>query len=191
MDTRGRGAGRGRRTAAELAHRDEHSIEFQVLYLQHRLGARPVKIVPILCGGFSALLDEGITPREDEQVERFVAALREAERTHGGATLYVGAIDLSHVGPRFDPREPKLDERTRAEVEREGPRRARRRASGATPRAGSRPSPGTTTPRASAASRPRTCCCALPSPAPAALLRYQQSDEPDGSMVSTAAMVWP
>ena len=26
---------------------------------------------------------------------------------------------------------------------------------------------------------------------PGRLLRYQQSDEPDGSMVSTAAVVWP
>jgi len=32
----------------------------------------------------------------------------------------------------------------------------------------------------------RTC-----DPGPGRLLRYQQSDEPDGSMVSTAAMVWP
>jgi AmmeMemoRadiSam system protein B len=41
----------------EIAHRDEHSIEFQALYLRRRLGERPVRIVPILVGGFHALLD--------------------------------------------------------------------------------------------------------------------------------------
>ena len=100
----------------ELAHRDEHSIEFQVLYLQRRLGARRVKLVPILCGGFHGLLDDGLTPRQDEAIEKFLTALRAAERWHGGPTLYVAAIDLSHVGPRFDPREGKLDDRTRQEV---------------------------------------------------------------------------
>ena len=31
----------------ELAHREEHSIEFQLLYLQHRLRGRPFTLVPI------------------------------------------------------------------------------------------------------------------------------------------------
>src|SRR5262245_54628799 len=48
----------------ELVHRDEHSIEFQVLYLQRRLGSRPWTLVPILCGGFHRLLDDRKAPRE-------------------------------------------------------------------------------------------------------------------------------
>ncbi len=173
---------------AELAHRDEHSIEFQALYLQRRLGSRPVKIVPILCGGFGALLDQGIAAREDEQVERLVAALRDAERRHGGATVYVGAIDLSHVGPRFG--EPKLDERTRAEVEEKD--RAALAAAGQGDAEGWF--------QAIAAHDDSTHICGFAptylvlracGPGPGRLLRYQQSDEPDGSMVSTAAMVWP
>ena len=175
---------------AELAHRDEHSIEFQALYLQRRLGSRPVKIVPILCGGFGALLDEGITAREDEQVERFVAALRDAERQHGGATVYVGAIDLSHVGPRFDPREPKLDQRTRAEVEEKD-----RAALAAAARGDAE---GWFEAIAAHDDSTRICGFAPTylllracGPGAGRLLRYQQSDEPDGSMVSTAAMVWP
>jgi MEMO1 family protein len=179
---------------AELAHRDEHSIEFQALYLQRRLGTRPVKIVPILCGGFGALLDQGITAREDEQVERFVAAMRDAERKHGGATVYVGAIDLSHVGPRFG--DPKLDERTRAEVEEKD------RAALAAAQRGD--AEGWFQAIAGHDDSTRNCgfaptylvlrMCGTPAgeaSAPGRLLRYQQSDEPDGSMVSTAAMVWP
>jgi len=172
----------------ELAHRDEHSIEFQALYLQRRLGSRPVKLVPILCGGFSALLDQGITAREDEQVERFVAALRDAERKHGGATVYVGAIDLSHVGPRFG--DPKLDERMRAEVEEKD------RAALAAARQGD--AEGWFQAIAGHDDSTHICgfaptCLLLRTcePGPGRLLRYQQSDEPDGSRVSTAAMVWP
>jgi AmmeMemoRadiSam system protein B len=161
-----------------------------------------VKIVPILCGGFGALLDEGITPREDERVERLVAALQVAEQQHGGATVYVGAIDLSHVGPRFDPREPKLDERTRAEVEEKD------RAALAAAQRGD--AEGWFQAIAGHDDSTRNCgfaptylmlrACGAPAgarqeggsgPGPGRLLRYQQSDEPDGSMVSTAAMVWP
>jgi MEMO1 family protein len=178
----------------ELAHRDEHSIEFQALYLQRRLGARPLKIVPILCGGFHDLLDDGRTPRQDEAIEKFLAALRAAERWHGGATLYVGAIDLSHVGPRFDPREGKLDERMRAEVE------ARDRA--ALDAAARGDADGWFATIAEHDDSTRICGFAPTylllraaggdaGPGPGRLLRYQQSEEPDGSMVSTAAMVWP
>ena len=173
---------------AELAHRDEHSIEFQVLYLQRRLGTRPVKIVPILCGGFGAMLDEGIMAREDERVERFVGALQAAEQKHGGATVYVGAIDLSHVGPRFG--DPKLDDRTRQEVE--GKDRA------ALAAAAQGDAEGWFQAIAGHDDSTRICGFAPTylllracNPGAGRLLRYQQSDEPDGSMVSTAAVVWP
>jgi len=34
-----------------LSHRNEHSIEFQVIFLQHLFGAESgPKIVPVLCG---------------------------------------------------------------------------------------------------------------------------------------------
>ena len=174
----------------ELAHRDEHSIEFQALYLQRRLGARPVKVVPILCGGFGALLDQGVAAREEDRVNRLVAALQEAERRHGGATVYVGAIDLSHVGPRFDPREGRLDDRTRGEVEQKD-----RAALAAAERGDAE---GWFEAIAGHDDSTRICGLSptyvlLRTVAPGAgrLLRYQQSDEPDGSMVSTAAMVWP
>jgi MEMO1 family protein len=173
---------------AELAHRDEHSIEFQALYLQRRLGARPVKIVPILCGGFNALLDQGITAREDEQVERFVAALRDAERKHGGATVYVGAIDLSHVGPRFG--DPKLDERTRTEVE-EKDRAALAAAQQGDAEGWFQAIAGHDDSTHICGFAPTYLLLRACEPGAGRLLRYQQSDEPDGSMVSTAAMVWP
>ena len=173
---------------AELAHRDEHSIEFQALYLQRRFGSRPVRMVPILCGGFTELLQEGKTPREDPRVERFVEALQAAEQRHGGATVYLAAVDFAHVGPRFG--EPKLDERTRHEVEEKD------RAALAAAQKGD--AEGWFEAIASHQDSTRVCgltptylLLRAAQPGTGRLLRYQQSDEPDGSMVSVAAVVWP
>ena len=56
----------------ELVHRAEHSIEFQVVWLQYVLGKeRPFSIVPILVGSFHDHLQRGIDPIEDPQVRRF------------------------------------------------------------------------------------------------------------------------
>lgn len=89
----------------ELAHRLEHSIEFQVVFLQYLLGERrDVSIVPILVGSFHDLMERGIDPIEDPEVRRFVAALRAAEAASGRRVAYIGGIDLGHIGREFgDP----------------------------------------------------------------------------------------
>ena len=62
----------------ELAHRTEHSIEFQAVFLQYLLGGRrDFTIVPILVGSFHDLMGEGADPIESDEVRRFVEALRD------------------------------------------------------------------------------------------------------------------
>lgn len=101
----------------ELVHLGEHSIEFQVVFLQYVLGPdRPFSIVPILVGSFHEQMERGIDPIDDPEVGRFVEALRVAERTHGKRVVYIGGIDLCHVGPEFgdpSPVEPALQEEVR------------------------------------------------------------------------------
>jgi AmmeMemoRadiSam system protein B len=89
----------------ELSHRTEHSIEFQVVFLQYVLGdRREFSIVPILVGSFHDLMEKGLDPIADADVSRFVQALRVAESTSGKRVAYIGGIDLCHVGPEFgDP----------------------------------------------------------------------------------------
>src|SRR6185436_17588451 len=58
----------------ELAHRDEHSIEFQALYLKRRFWDRPLTIVPILCSGYHAFVDVGQGARDDATSEALIAA---------------------------------------------------------------------------------------------------------------------
>ena len=95
----------------ELVHRAEHSIEFQVVWLQHMLGReRPFSIVPILVGSFHDHLQRGIDPIEDPAVRRFVDALKAAEAASGKNVVYIGGIDLCHVGPEFgDPHPVQVD----------------------------------------------------------------------------------
>ncbi len=91
--------------ADELAHRHEHSIEFQVLFLQHLLGdRRPFKVVPILTGSFAQFIESGQQPAESPQVAAFVTALQQAVADCRGRVCYVSGGDLAHIGQRFgDP----------------------------------------------------------------------------------------
>jgi AmmeMemoRadiSam system protein B len=86
----------------ELAHRTEHSIEFQVVFLQYVLGERrDFSIVPILVGSFHDLMQGGADPKTDPEVARMIEALRSAEAASGKKVAYIGGIDLCHVGPEF------------------------------------------------------------------------------------------
>jgi len=173
---------------SELAHRQEHSIEFATLYLKHRLGERPFTIVPILCGGFHALLDEGKRPREDASLEALIQAVTEAERALGGNTLYLAAVDFSHVGPRFG--DPATNQTLRDEVEnrdREAIEAARR--ADADGWFGAIAAHDDSTRICGYAPTYLTLRCAAPGEG--RLLRYEQSLEDDTSLVSVAAMVWP
>jgi AmmeMemoRadiSam system protein B len=100
----------------ELAHRTEHSIEFQVVFLQHLLGdRRDFSIVPILVGSFHDLMMSGADPIDDPEVGRMVEALRLAEASSGRRVAYIGGIDLCHVGPEFGDPNP-VDDATLDEV---------------------------------------------------------------------------
>ncbi len=80
--------------ADELAHKREHSIEFQVVCLRHAFGDRPLRIVPILAG----LGEEQAHGREPGYEALFEAL---GELAEDGRTLFVAGADLAHVGPRF------------------------------------------------------------------------------------------
>lgn len=90
--------------ADELVHKSEHSVEFQAVFIRHVLGERPFTIVPILVGSFHDLVKRRVDPMEDPGIARFIAALKQAERTCGKKVAYIGGVDLCHVGPEFgDP----------------------------------------------------------------------------------------
>jgi hypothetical protein len=90
----------------EFAHRGEHSIEFQAVFLRHVIPVgRPVRIVPVLCGSFHQQVEARCAPAPGGQMETFLEALRDTMAAVGGRTVIVASADLAHVGPQFgDPR---------------------------------------------------------------------------------------
>jgi len=94
----------------ELAHRDEHSVEFQALWLRHVLRERPgLRIVPVLAGSIHASVEAGRPPTADAAVADFVAALRELRRELGSRVAFVASVDFAHVGPRYGDPEAVTD----------------------------------------------------------------------------------
>lgn len=90
--------------ADEISHKSEHSIEFQVIFLQYLLAQRhPFQIVPILVGSFHDLLNQGTPPEEVPVVQRFFHALKTTldETRKQKKVCMIAGVDLSHVGRRF------------------------------------------------------------------------------------------
>jgi len=85
----------------DLPHRHEHSIEFQVLFLQYVLGNPDLSIVPILCGSFRSSLDSYGGPSEMPCVGGFLAALRGMIEREKRRCLIVAGVDFSHIGIKF------------------------------------------------------------------------------------------
>jgi len=87
----------------DYCHAIEHSLEFQCLFLQQKLGS-DFKIVPILCGPFADGLLFGRPPETDPKVERFFQTLGEMAELHRSRLFWVLGIDLAHIGRRYgDP----------------------------------------------------------------------------------------
>jgi len=86
----------------EMAHRFEHSIELQAMFLQYVLGGkREFRIVPVLAGSFDGFLAEGLQPDESPLVQAFLAATLAAAEGHSGKVCYISGADFAHVGQRF------------------------------------------------------------------------------------------
>jgi len=87
--------------AQEILHRNEHSIEFQALFLAWALGTAGYKIVPILVGSFHEMVGTGEAPGFDERVRGFIEALRAELAAEARRVLIVAGVDFAHVGRKF------------------------------------------------------------------------------------------
>ena len=91
----------------ELAHHNEHALEFQLPFLQETLGQEQTcTIVPILTA-FSA--DSLRDPQIREQVETFLQALKEALAATGKTYCVVVGAELAHIGMRYGDSAPPTD----------------------------------------------------------------------------------
>ncbi len=84
----------------QFFHRKEHSVEFQALFLAGLRGeGRDLRMVPVLCGALPH--DPGGADPFAEASDPFLDALRELLEAGDGRTVVLAAADLAHVGPRF------------------------------------------------------------------------------------------
>ena len=91
----------------EFDHRREHSVELQLICLQHLFGVGSFKLVPFLdpCGPTGTKPYDGCGVDLNDFADALAAVIAEDE----GDTLLVAGADLSHVGIQFGD-EFKLDE---------------------------------------------------------------------------------
>ena len=90
---------------SELAHRIEHSIEFQAVFLRYLYASRrEVTIVPVLASFAHEAMLSGRRPDDDPRVPRFLEAVAETIAASGRRVALIAGADLAHMGPRFgDP----------------------------------------------------------------------------------------
>src|SRR5215469_381733 len=120
----------------DFCHSFEHTIELQLIFLQHALGTN-IRILPILCGPFarsiSGKMGRGGKPEDDDKVKAFLEALGEMRDREGDKLFWILGVDMAHMGARYqDPYAARAGEGPMAVVdERDRERIARINASDA------------------------------------------------------------
>lgn len=84
----------------DYCHAVEHSIEFQVLFLQSIFGPE-INVLPILCGSYAQSIYRGGKPEASEPVNRFLGTLGEIAAREADRLFWVLGIDMAHMGQRY------------------------------------------------------------------------------------------
>jgi MEMO1 family protein len=84
----------------DYCHSFEHTIELQLIFLQHQLGSG-ARVVPVLCGSFARSLYQGGQPEDDDGVKRFFDALSELGERESGRLFWLLGVDMAHMGARY------------------------------------------------------------------------------------------
>jgi AmmeMemoRadiSam system protein B len=92
--------------ADEYAHKGEHSVEIQGIWLQHVCGSNAPRIVPILCGSIRECIDDRCSPRFVPDLVPFADELAAVIRESAGRVLVMASVDLAHIGQKFGDEVP-------------------------------------------------------------------------------------
>ncbi len=85
----------------DFPHRGEHSIEFQVIFLQYLLEDSEFSIIPILCGSVWGSLSPCSRESYLQKAGHLLEALKDLVLDKNEVTLVLAGVDLSHIGPKF------------------------------------------------------------------------------------------
>jgi len=160
-----------------LLHRDEHSIEFQVLMLAHALRGHRFEVAGFLCGELPSAQGD---PSTEAYVQAVLRAFTAASAASGKRVCFVAGADLAHLGPFFGT-DPPVDGARLQRLEDDDRARLAHVKAGA---------PGTFHRSVVAGGNPDRICgatpmylCAALARGPAELLHYGQAHAADGSQV--------
>lgn len=93
-----------------LAHKSEHSIEFQSLFLSHMFkNKKGVSAVPILLSFPETVFDLHHPVFNGGRVERFISALKKTAEESWRKVIYIASVDFAHIGARFGDQSPLAD----------------------------------------------------------------------------------
>ena len=86
----------------DLTHRSEHTIEFQIVFLQHLFPQQPIRILPVLCSfSYRELGSSPYAERTRPLFWKFIEGVRKAEAQSGKRVCWIASVDLAHIGPRY------------------------------------------------------------------------------------------
>jgi AmmeMemoRadiSam system protein B len=101
-----KGSLRDQSKRTDMTHRLEHSIELQVIFIQHLLeGKKKFKIIPLLVGSFQNAMQGGGEPEQDPLVKDFIEVVKEGLSEREGRVCFICSGDLAHLGPRYGQQE--------------------------------------------------------------------------------------
>ncbi len=94
----------------DILHEQEHSLEFQLPFLQHTIGSqRPITIVPVLCSFPAATLAMAELKPLFENIDSFLVSLKAAIAASGQEVCVIGSSSLAHIGLRYGDNKPPTD----------------------------------------------------------------------------------
>jgi AmmeMemoRadiSam system protein B len=88
-------------THNDIAHKPEHSLEFQFVFLKHILKDKPFTVLPILVTSFNDFVEGNQSPKDDEKVREFARVLKEIIDASGRKAVWIASGDLAHIGKKF------------------------------------------------------------------------------------------
>ena len=89
-------------TRNEIAHRVEHSIEFQTIFLRHVFRDREISIVPILVGSLYQYVESGEGGVElNNELSELYTLLGEIGTDLERKICWIASVDFCHVGLKF------------------------------------------------------------------------------------------
>jgi hypothetical protein len=86
----------------DMAHKPEHSIELQVILLQHYFKNRNFKILPVIVGSMHHYMAENKNPAENSAINAFINTLKGYVSSNNIKASFIASVDFAHIGMKFD-----------------------------------------------------------------------------------------